>query len=128
LIYWQSGDWIGIGPGAHGRVTHNGARIALEAQRRPGDYIDAVRENGIGLIEETTLGAEEYADEMLLMGLRVAEGVNITPIETLRARPLNRDAMAWLEQQSLIARDGARIRLTRQGRALANRIVAELAS
>lgn len=128
LIYWRSGDWIGIGPGAHGRVTHQGARLALEAQRRPADYIDAVRENGIGLIEEAALSAEEHADEILLMGLRTEEGVEIARVETLRGRPLNRDALNWLIEQQLVAADAAHIRLTRAGRALANRIVAELAS
>ena len=60
-LYWHSDDWIGVGPGAHGRVTHNGARIALEAQRRPADYIDAVHEHGVGWISEATLTGEESA-------------------------------------------------------------------
>ncbi len=128
LIYWRSGDWIGVGPGAHGRVTHQGVRLALEAQRRPADYIDAVAENGAGLIEETALSAEEHADEILLMGLRMEEGVSLARVESLRARPLNREALAWLGEQGLVIADDDRVRLTRAGRALANRIVAELAS
>src|SRR5262249_24856437 len=69
LIYWRSGDWIGVGPGAHGRITHNGARLATEAQRRPDDYIDAVREHGVGWISEATLTEGESAEEFVLMGL-----------------------------------------------------------
>jgi coproporphyrinogen III oxidase-like Fe-S oxidoreductase len=128
LIYWRSGDWIGLGPGAHGRITHNGARLALESQRRPRDYIDAVRANGAGLVEETRLSAEERADEMLLMGLRTEEGVDIARVEALRARPLSREALTWLVAQNLVSAEGSRVRLTRAGRALANRIVAELAA
>lgn len=127
-LYWNSDDWIGVGPGAHGRVSHNGARIALEAQRRPADYIDAVRENGIGWITEATLTNEQAADEMLLMGLRISEGVELARVERLRGRPLNADALRWLIEHGLVTREDGRVRLTQRGRLLSNRIVAELAS
>ncbi len=128
LIYWRSGDWIGVGPGAHGRMTHNGQRIALEAQRRPADYIDAVRENGIGAIEETLLTGEETADELLIMGLRTNEGVDLIRFEALRGRPANPKALQWLTEQGLITRDATRVRLTQRGRVLTNKIAAEIAS
>jgi oxygen-independent coproporphyrinogen-3 oxidase len=127
-IYWHSDDWIGVGPGAHGRVTHDGARIALEAQRRPSDYIDAVRETGLGWISEARLTPEEAADEVLLMGLRIEEGVELQRIEILRRAPLNREKLRWLSEQGLVSQHNGRIRLTRNGRLLSNRIVAELAS
>lgn len=127
-IYWNSDDWIGVGPGAHGRVTHDGARIAMEAQHRPGDYIDAVKENGVGWVVETRLTPQEAADEVLLMGLRVDEGVELARVETLRGSPLNAEALAWLIEQNLVAQENGRIRLTRSGRLLTNKIVAELAS
>ncbi|MGQ0531626.1 MAG: radical SAM family heme chaperone HemW [Caulobacteraceae bacterium] len=127
-LYWNSDDWIGVGPGAHGRITQDDARLALEAQRRPADYIDAVRENGVGWISEARLTGEQAADEMLLMGLRVEEGIAIAPIERLRGRPLNADALAWLEGQGLVTRANGAVRLTPRGRLLSNKIVAELAS
>jgi putative oxygen-independent coproporphyrinogen III oxidase len=126
-IYWQSGDWIGVGPGAHGRMTHEGARYALEAQRRPADYIDAVAERGVGWISETTLTPEQRGDEMLIMGLRIAEGLDIARVEALRGRPVNSDALRWLIDQKLVTHDGRRVRLARAGRLLANKIAAELA-
>jgi oxygen-independent coproporphyrinogen-3 oxidase len=128
LLYWRSDDWIGVGPGAHGRVTHQGARYELEAQRRPADYIDAVREHGVGWISETKLTGEETADELLIMGLRTDEGVDLDRFAKLRGRPANPDALAWLAEQKLITRDGARVRLTPAGRALTNKIALELAS
>lgn len=128
LIYWRSGDWVGVGPGAHGRVTHGGARYSLEAQRRPSDYVDAVAEHGAGWISETALTPEEWADEMLIMGLRVSEGVDLARLEALRGRGLNRDALVWLEAQGLVVRDASHVRLTREGRLLANKIAAELAA
>jgi oxygen-independent coproporphyrinogen-3 oxidase len=128
MLYWTSQDWIGVGPGAHSRVTHDGARLAFEAHKRPSDYIDAVRENGAGWISETRLTNEQAADEMLLMGLRIEEGVDLAAVENLRGRPLNAEALAWLQEQGLVALDDGRLRLTASGRLLANRIVAELVS
>jgi putative oxygen-independent coproporphyrinogen III oxidase len=127
LIYWQSGEWAGVGPGAHGRVNRDGKRFALEAQRRPTDYIDAVKEHGIGCVSESELTAEEQADEMLIMGIRIDQGLEIAPLERLRGRPLNRDALRWLAEQGLITTDEARFCLTPRGRVLANKIAAELA-
>jgi len=128
LIYWGSGDWIGVGPGAHGRITHRGARIATEAQRRPADYVDAVRESGFGWISEAPLTNEEWADELLIMGLRTDEGADLSRIEALRTAPLNREALKWLEDRQLIRIVGQRVRLTRAGRLLTNQIAAELAA
>jgi putative oxygen-independent coproporphyrinogen III oxidase len=128
LLYWRGDDWLGIGPGAHGRISHGGARIATEAQRRPQDYIDAVREHGLGWLSEAALSGEEIADEMLIMGLRIDEGVDLARIAALRGRPLNPEALAWLQQQGLLASNGARARLTRRGRLLTNAIAAELVS
>ncbi|MBY0562719.1 MAG: radical SAM family heme chaperone HemW [Hyphomonadaceae bacterium] len=128
LLYWRSEDWIGVGPGAHGRVTHDGARIATEAQRRPADYIDAVREYGIGWISDAILSNEEIADEALMMGLRISEGVEASRIAALRGRPLNADALEWLVREGLATHAGGRIALTARGRVLANKIAAELVS
>ncbi len=124
LLYWRSQDWIGIGPGAHGRVTHAGARIASEAHRRPGDYVEAVGRAGIGWCDETQLSHEEASDEALFMGLRIDEGVELARVEGLRGRPLNR--CAQLAEQELILVEEGRLRLTARGRPLTDRIVAEL--
>lgn len=127
-LYWHSDDWIGAGPGAHGRISHDGARIALEAQRRPADYIDAVNERGVGWISEAQLTAQEAADEVLLMGLRIEDGVELARVEALQGAPINRQALGWLTEQGLVTQENGRIRLTRSGRLLSNKIVAELAS
>jgi oxygen-independent coproporphyrinogen-3 oxidase len=126
MIYWQGGDWIGLGPGAHGRIMHGGARIATEAQRRPSDYIDAVNEHGVGWINEATLTGRQAADELLLMGLRVKEGIERRRFADLAGRELNGEALHWLKQQELIDFDAARVWLRPRGRILANSIVAEL--
>jgi putative oxygen-independent coproporphyrinogen III oxidase len=128
LVYWRSGDWLGVGPGAHGRITHDGARIATEAVRRPADYIEMVRARGLGWASETPLTASEIADEMLLMGLRTDEGLEIARIEAARGRALEASALNWLQQQNLIVLSDGRITLSRAGRLLANRVAAELSA
>lgn len=128
LLYWRGEDWIGVGPGAHGRISHAGARIATEAQRRPADYIDAVREHGIGWISEATLSDEEAADEMLIMGVRTSEGVDLARFASLRGRLANADALSWLVREGLALTEGERVVLTARGRVLADKIAAELAS
>ncbi|MBS0384744.1 MAG: coproporphyrinogen III oxidase [Proteobacteria bacterium] len=127
LTYWRSGEWAGVGPGAHGRMNVDGKRFALEAQRRPGDYIDAVSEHGVGWVSELELASEEQADEMLVMGIRIEEGLDIASLERLRGHTLNRDALGWLAEQGLIVADATRLRLTPRGRVLADKIAAELA-
>ena len=128
LIYWRGEDWIGVGPGAHGRVTADGKRMATEAQRRPADYIDAVHEHGVGWLTDAELTNEECADEALIMGLRIDEGVDLARQQVLRARPLNEQALQWLQEQGLVTVDAQRVRLTPRGRLLTNQIAAELAA
>ncbi|GAM97228.1 radical SAM family enzyme [alpha proteobacterium U9-1i] len=127
LIYWRGGDWLGVGPGAHGRVTYENKRYATEAHRRPADYIDAVRENGFGWLSETPLTNEESADELLIMGLRIDEGVQVARLNALRAKPIDPQALAWLEEQGFVTLNDGRVRLTALGKPLANKIAAEIA-
>jgi oxygen-independent coproporphyrinogen-3 oxidase len=126
MIYWRCGDWIGVGPGAHGRMTHDGSRVATEAQLRPADYADAVNEHGVGWIADATLNGAQAADELLLMGLRINEGVNRARHSALGGRDFDVSALAWLREQGLIEFDDAYVRLTRAGRIVANTVAAEL--
>lgn len=127
LLYWRSQDWIGVGPGAHGRITHGGVRTATEARRRPMDYIDAVREHGLGWQSEAVLSGEEIADELLIMGLRIDEGFETARMEAARGRPIKAASLAWLIEQGLVVSGNGTVRLTARGRLLANKIAAELA-
>lgn len=127
IIYWRGGDWLGVGPGAHGRITRDGVRLATEAQRRPADYIDAVREHGLGWVLQAPLTNSENADELLIMSLRLDEGLDVARLEALRGAPIKADALAWLVAQGLVTHADGRVRLTARGRPLANKIAAELA-
>ena len=76
LTYWRYGDYLGIGPGAHGRLTLGGAKFATRCHRAPEIWLERVERNGTAETERTPLVPEERGREMLLMGLRLAEGVD----------------------------------------------------
>jgi putative oxygen-independent coproporphyrinogen III oxidase len=82
-IYWASGDWAGIGPGAHGRLTTGGERLAAEAAEKPGEYLKRVSGEGLGIASEEKLDPLAQARERIAMGLRVVEGLAIADIEEL---------------------------------------------
>ncbi len=124
LTYWRGGDWIGLGPGAHGRLSIDGQRILTHAPLRPDDYIASVsRALSAG---DTALTPLENARELVALGLRPVEGFELGRIEAL-GFPLAGDALASLQSHGLVERSGSRTSLTAQGRLLADRIAAELA-
>jgi oxygen-independent coproporphyrinogen-3 oxidase len=125
LIYWQGQDYVGVGPGAHGRITLEGARHATYAAKRPADYIARVAEAGFGLVERETLSPREAAQERLLSGLRITEGVARAEVATL---DLPKDRIADLIALGLLADDPDRLRATPAGRLVLDRLTMELAS
>ncbi len=124
-IYWRSGDWVGVGPGAHGRLTAEGRRLAVTAEDRPGAYVQAVKAAGVGWAATEELSALDQARERLAMGLRVAEGVALADIAALGFSPDARQAAVMAELGFLIEDDG-RLRLTDRGRLAADRVTAEI--
>ncbi|MEJ0022717.1 MAG: hypothetical protein WDN76_04225 [Alphaproteobacteria bacterium] len=117
LIYWRGGEWLGLGPGAHGRINFDDARWASEAAATPSDYIAAIGAGNTGWAKAERLSDADCAREALIMGLR-AEGAPRSVVRMENA--------AALESAGLISIDED-IRLTRAGRLLADRIAAELA-
>ena len=127
LVYWRGLDYVGAGPGAHGRLTRAGARHATVAAARPADYIARVRETGLGFESDEALSAIEAAEERLLMGLRIDEGVGFAQVAALGLSP-NHPRVAHFRDLGLIAPDPLRLRATRPGRLVLNRLTAELAT
>ncbi len=126
LIYWRSGDWLGIGPGAHGRLTLDGTRYATETPRAPGAWLDGVsRETRQGW-EHSPLPAAEHATEFLLMGLRLTEGVDLDRYDAIAPRPLDAQVLAGLAGDGMIELDNRRLRTTSQGRLLLNAVLRAL--
>ena len=83
LLYWRYGEYAGIGPGAHGRIVADGRRHATVAERNPEAWAARVETTGSGNVEMIELTRAEQADEMLLMGLRLSEGIDFGRLESL---------------------------------------------
>lgn len=123
LIYWRQGDYIGAGPGAHGRVTIDGERFATETARRPAEYLKRIRSDGSGVTVNEKLSYKDVLTERLAMGLRTLEGVALTPAEwaALEAKILK------LSASGLAERRGERLVASADGRRLLNLLLSDLA-
>ncbi|MDT3379883.1 radical SAM family heme chaperone HemW [Labrys neptuniae] len=129
LVYWRYGEYAGIGPGAHGRlIDAAGVRRALSTERSPEKWLASVRTNGHGLVDDQALTPDQQGDEMLLMGLRLAEGIDLARLARLRGRPMAEATLAGLQQNGMVERRDDRVRVTRAGFPLLDAVVAELAA
>jgi putative oxygen-independent coproporphyrinogen III oxidase len=129
LIYWRASEYAGIGPGAHGRLDINGTRRATATERSPEAWLTRVEAQGHGLVTDDALTREETADEFLLMGLRLAEGIDIARFAAVAGRPLDPIRIATLCEHGLVetTSDG-RLRVTLPGFPVLDAVVADLAA
>ena len=125
LIYWRYGDYLGIGPGAHGRLTVNSQRFATDTKLSPTDWLLA-SESGKGELSRSLLSGSDQAVEYLMMSLRLAEGSNIERYQSLSGTELPQTALESLGDLGLIEQDHSTIRATRTGRPVLNGILREL--
>ncbi|MDE2377266.1 radical SAM family heme chaperone HemW [Bradyrhizobium sp.] len=129
LVYWRGDEYAGIGPGAHGRLDIGGIRHATATEKRPEAWLMRVEANGHGLITDDRLNSEERADEFLLMGLRLAEGIDPKRYAALSGRPLDPRRIALLREEGAITVDaGGRLRVTQSGFPVLDAVVADLAA
>lgn len=125
LIYWRYGDYIGIGPGAHGRITRDGQKWATEAHRAPARWLDGVNSAAPERPALALAGADQ-AVEYLLMGLRITDGIDPERFQALSGQPLASDTVDHLQAIGMIEPHGYRLRATRAGRAVLNAVIREL--
>jgi putative oxygen-independent coproporphyrinogen III oxidase len=123
LVYWRYGDYVGIGPGAHGRITRGGRRWAVEALSRPEAWLEAV-EGGADPRTREEILRDAQSVEMILMGLRLAEGVSLARFEALTGRPLT--VAPDLRDLGLVEIEAGRIRATAKGIPLLNAVLENL--
>lgn len=127
LVYWRYGEYVGIGPGAHGRFRENGMRTVTMTEKHPETWVDKVEANGHGIIEEEYLTPEQEGDEFLMMGLRLKEGVDLNRYQNLTGHGLKPERLAQLQEQNFLQMlDGNFLRATPDGALLLNTLVAEL--
>lgn len=129
LVYWRGHDYAGVGPGAHGRLTIDGRRVATETEKRPEAWLMRVETNGSGVTVSEKLTAGETADEYLLMGLRLAEGIDLDRYNALSGRTLDPKRISILREEGAVetTADG-RLRVTQSGFPLLDAVVADLAA
>jgi putative oxygen-independent coproporphyrinogen III oxidase len=125
LAYWRGEDYLGVGPGAHGRLTTGEGRIATQTERGTRAYIARVREAGLGFASRDTLTPREAAIERLLLGLRIDEGVAWDELAALSLDPAAA-VIAHLTGEGLVEARARRLIATRKGRAVLDSLVSAL--
>ena len=126
LAYWQGLDYVGVGPGAHGRLTEGGVRYAAIAALRPDAYSAQVFETGTGLDTNEPLSPEDHAAEYLMMGLRIKEGISLKTYADYAGEPLAQTHITALENMGLIVQNKDRISSTQAGRLVLNTVSGKL--
>jgi putative oxygen-independent coproporphyrinogen III oxidase len=129
LVYWRSEEYAGIGPGAHARLDIDGIRHAIATEKRPEAWLMRVEAMGHGVVTDDILNSGERGDEFLLMGLRLAEGIDPGRYAALSGRALDPDRIAILREEGAIAVDvSGRLRVTQAGFPVLDAVVADLAA
>ncbi|NPU68579.1 coproporphyrinogen III oxidase [Bradyrhizobium sp. 83012] len=129
LVYWRGQEYAGIGPGAHGRLDIDGIRHATATDKRPEAWVMRVESTGHGVMTDDLLNREERADEFLLMGLRLAEGIDPRRYAAISGRALDPRRIALLREEGAIAVDtDGRLRVTQEGFPVLDAVVADLAA
>jgi putative oxygen-independent coproporphyrinogen III oxidase len=127
LLYWRYGEYAGVGPGAHSRLAYGENRRALIAEKHPETWRKQVQDQGHGIISDNVVPPVDQASEYLLMGLRIAEGIDMDRYAALAGREIDSSKLAGMKSMGLIKRHGQRLMATADGRKLLNAVIAELA-
>ena len=123
LLYWRYGEYVGIGPGAHGRPILASGRRATAQLRKPEAWLEAVEARGHATETDEAVPAAERREELLMMGLRLAEGV---PLARFASEGVSPPDAGELIADGFLALDDGRLRATPKGRPLLNAVLARL--
>ena len=130
LTYWRGGDYVGIGPGAHGRITLAGTAHATRQIKAPAIWLRRVGESGHGTQEEEALSADSRAQELVMVGLRLTEGLDKARLTRLTAKALgdviDAEAVVGLAASGYLTDTPARLTATAKGRLALNAVLREL--
>jgi len=126
LIYWRYGDYVGIGPGAHGRISQNGTRVATETHLHPDAWLEAVETTGSGQSVRTVLTPREQAEELVMMGLRINDGIVLDRVAELAPDVIKTSNIKELLDLNLLLVNNGRLSATPQGRPVLNGILRQL--
>ena len=125
LIYWRYGDYVGIGPGAHGRLTLDGKKYAIDTPLAPTSWLQSVTEKGHGENPREVLSGYDQAVEYLMMGLRITEGIDLNRLSSLLGYEFT-FKNKYLIEDGFISTENGRLSITGKGRPVLNAIIREL--
>jgi oxygen-independent coproporphyrinogen-3 oxidase len=125
LIYWRYGDYVGIGPGAHGRLTLDGKKYAIDTPLAPTSWLQSVAEKGHGENPREVLSGYDQAVEYLMMGLRITEGIDLNRLSSLLGNEFT-FKNKYLIEDGFISTENGRLSITGKGRPVLNAIIREL--
>ena len=126
LAYWQGADYMGVGPGAHGRITTGGERTATICAAKPRDYIDHVKQQGHGMKSQEILSPESWGQEYLLMGLRISEGISLRRFREISGNSISLRTIKTYVQAGLLRLKNDRLAATPKGRLVLDSLSHEL--
>jgi oxygen-independent coproporphyrinogen-3 oxidase len=126
LIYWRYGDYIGVGPGAHGRITEGGNRIATTTTKHPEDWLRGVELLGTSTMDDEIISPNDQASEYLMMSLRLAEGVNMKRYEKICGIPLNNQLIDKNIENGLVEVVNHNLIATMRGKIILNTVIKNL--
>ena len=126
LIYWNGGDYLGCGPGAHGRLSKDRFCLATAEMSQPGAWLSAVSRETPPEQPREKLSKTDRAEEMLMMGLRLTSGVDLSKIERLRGDAIHREKLQSFQDDRLLELAGNQLRTTASGRLVLNAILRDL--
>ncbi|MDZ4094755.1 MAG: coproporphyrinogen-III oxidase family protein, partial [Paracoccaceae bacterium] len=127
LIYWRAGDYAGVGPGAHGRLTLNGQRWATDTPKQPGAWLQQVETRDNGEAGRDKMDATERSLEYLMMSLRLTEGTSVSRYHALSDNQVELNDISMLCEIGVLNRVDDRVQATRKGRMVLNAVIRALA-
>jgi oxygen-independent coproporphyrinogen-3 oxidase len=126
LLYWQYGEYAGVGPGAHGRLTVGKRKLAISAERLPERWARLVAQQGHGFVAQDEIPELTAAREHLLMNLRLNEGLDIADFKARWGISLEPDRIRELTEEGFLRTAGQRLATTAKGRIVLNAVIAAL--
>ncbi len=126
LSYWRYEDYAGIGPGAHGRLSVDGVKYATISWRDPARWLEQIARHGRGVEQMTAISRDDRAAELVLMGLRLDEGISLSRYRDVAGVPFDEIRLGELEQDGFITVTQTRVRATGKGRTVLNAVIGRL--
>ena len=125
LVYWRYGDYLGVGPGAHGRITIDDKKLATVGKHDPREWLSAVK-NSENYETTTPISSVDQAKEYMVMGLRISEGISLSRVKEICDHKINENNIGYLTDLGLVTVDDDRLSVNSSGRIVLNQIINKL--